>query len=86
MNSVKALSIILENMNASEQPNQVNQMDQQGPSEDQVAQVAAMDDEPIRGPEDPIKSFIDRMIDTKNKILQDRSQSEISNVVNSQHM
>lgn len=73
MTSTKVLSLLLENTREQFQV----------PDIDQVAQVTAIDDEPIRGPEDPIKSFIDKLIDTKNKILRVRSQEEINNVVNS---
>ena len=72
-NSTKVLSLLLENTREQFQ----------APDLDQIAQVTAIDDEPIRGPEDPIKSFIDKLIDTKNKVLRDRSQEEINNVVNS---
>ena len=72
-NSTKVLSLLLENTREQFQ----------APNLDQVAQISAIDDEPIRGPEDPIKSFIDKLIDTKNKILRVRSQEEINNVVNS---
>ena len=73
MNSTKVLSLLLENTREQFQ----------APDLDQIAQVTAIDDEPIRGPEDPIKSFIDKLIDTKNKVLRVRSQEEINNVVNS---
>ena len=73
MNSTKVLSLLLENTREQFQ----------APDIDQVAQIAAINDEPIRGPEDPIKSFIDKLIDTKNKVLRVRSQEEINNVVNS---
>ena len=73
MNSTKVLSLLLENTREQFQ----------APDIDQVAQITAIDDEPIRGPEDPIKSFIDKLIDTKNKVLRVRSQEEINNVVNS---
>lgn len=73
MTSTKVLSLLLENTREQFQ----------APDLDQVAQVTAIDDEPIRGPEDPIKSFIDKLIDTKNKVLRVRSQEEINNVVNS---
>ena len=72
-NSTKVLSLLLENTREQFQ----------APNLDQVAQISAIDDEPIRGPEDPIKSFIDKLIDTKNKVLRVRSQEEINNVVNS---
>lgn len=73
MTSTKVLSLLLENTREQFQ----------APNLDQVAQITAIDDEPIRGPEDPIKSFIDKLIDTKNKVLRVRSQEEIDNVVNS---
>ena len=73
MNSTKVLSLLLENTREQFQASNLNQ----------VAQISAIDDEPIRGPEDPIKSFIDKLIDTKNKVLRVRSQEEINNVVNS---
>lgn len=73
MTSTKVLSLLLENTREQFQ----------APDIDQVAQITAIDDEPIRGPEDPIKSFIDKLIDTKNKVLRVRSQEEINNVVNS---
>ena len=73
MNSTKVLSLLLENTREQFQAPDLNQ----------VAQIAAINDEPIRGPEDPIKSFIDKLIDTKNKVLRVRSQEEINNVVNS---
>lgn len=79
MNSTKVLSLLLENTREQFQASNINQ----APDIDQVAQITAIDDEPIRGPEDPIKSFIDKLIDTKNKVLRVRSQEEINNVVNS---
>lgn len=72
-NSTKVLSLLLENTREQFQVPNLNQ----------VAQITAINDEPIRGPEDPIKSFIDKLIDTKNKVLRVRSQEEINNVVNS---
>ena len=79
MNSTKVLSLLLENTREQFQASDINQV----PNLNQVAQITAIDDEPIRGLEDPIKSFIDKLIDTKNKVLRVRSQEEINNVVNS---
>lgn len=39
-------------------------------------------DEILRGGEDPVKSLIDKLIDSKNKQLTNLAQTEISNIVN----
>lgn len=36
----------------------------------------------ITGPEDPIKRFIDKLVDTKNKVLDNNSKMEIQKTIN----
>lgn len=38
-------------------------------------------DQMVRGPEDGVKSFIDKMIDIKNKALGETSKQEISKLI-----
>ena len=38
-------------------------------------------DNQIKGPEDPVKRFIDKLVDTKNKIYSDESKFEIQKLI-----
>ena len=39
-------------------------------------------DEMVRGPEDPIRTFIDKLTDVKNKELGETSKQEIQKLIN----
>lgn len=76
--STKIIKELLESSAPEQTPEQIDQI----PDTDDIANVAAIDDSIIRGEEDPIKGFIDKMIDTKNKILKQTANSEIEQAIN----
>ena len=75
---IKKSTKIIKELLESSAPEQINQI----PDTNDIANVAAIDDSIIRGEEDPIKGFIDKMIDTKNKILKQTANSEIEQAIN----
>ena len=52
----------------------INQPIQQGPDINNLDQM-------VRGPEDGVKSFIDKIVDIKNKELGETSKQEISKLI-----
>lgn len=48
----------------------------------QVPEDAKTIDEMVRGPEDPIRTFIDKLTDVKNKELGETSKQEIQKLIN----
>lgn len=76
--STKIIKELLESSAPELTPEQIDQI----PDPNDIANVAAIDDSIIRGEEDPIKDFIDKMIDTKNKILKQTANSEIEQAIN----
>lgn len=75
--TTRIISILLED---SQQVPQSSQ-DVQQPSEDDIAAAAAIDDSVIKGEEDPIKSFIDKLINTKNLVLKQSANNEINKAI-----
>lgn len=67
MNSTKIIKLLLEN-----DKNLLPIKNQQNPDPDEI----------LKGGEDPVKSLIDKLIDSKNKQLTNLAQTEISNIVN----
>lgn len=69
---------VINNTESAQNPN-INQDNQQLP------QMQAGEDlqleQQIKGPEDPIKKFIDKLIDTKNKVYEQNSKSEIQKTI-----
>lgn len=74
----KTLTWLLETTGPSQQiPTQtppINQPIQQGPDINNLDQM-------VRGPEDGVKSFIDKIVDIKNKELGETSKHEISKLI-----
>lgn len=75
--TTRIISILLED---SQQVPQSSQ-DVQQPSEDDIAAAAAIDDSVIKGEEDPIKGFIDKLINTKNLVLKQSANNEINKAI-----
>ena len=75
---IKTSTKIIKELLESSAPEQIDQI----PDTNDIANVAAIDDSIIRGEEDPIKGFIDKMIDTKNKILKQTANLEIERAIN----
>lgn len=75
--TTRIISILLED---SQQVPQSSQ-DVQQPSEDDIAAAAAIDDSIIKGEEDPIKGFIDKLINTKNLVLKQSANNEINKAI-----
>lgn len=67
MNSTKIIKLLLEN-----DKNPLPIKNQQNTDPNEI----------LRGGEDPVKSLIDKLIDSKNKQLTNLAQTEISNIVN----
>lgn len=67
MNSTKIIKLLLEN-----DKNPLPIKNQQNVDPNEI----------LRGGEDPVKSLIDKLIDSKNKQLTNLAQTEISNIVN----
>ena len=67
MNSTKIIKLLLEN-----DKNPLPIKNQQNIDSNEI----------LRGGEDPVKSLIDKLIDSKNKQLTNLAQTEISNIVN----
>ena len=67
MNSTKIIKLLLEN-----DKNPLPIKNQQNIDPNEI----------LRGGEDPVKSLIDKLIDSKNKQLTNLAQTEISNIVN----
>lgn len=59
---------------AQSQTPPINQPIQQGPDINNLDQM-------VRGPEDGVKSFIDKIVDIKNKELGETSKQEISKLI-----
>ena len=81
---------LLESSIPQDQPDQVNQVNQEDPMQQSqpidpnnlsTQEIATIEGE-IRGIEDPVKTFIDRVIDLKNNVLQQESNREIGNLIN----
>jgi hypothetical protein len=68
---------LLEDTGPEAQP----QQDEQVTTEDDIAVAAAMDDSVIKGEEDPIKGFIDKLINTKNLVLKQSANNEITKAI-----
>ena len=78
MNANQTMTWLLETTGPSQQiPTQtppINQPIQQGPDINNLDQM-------VRGPEDGVKSFIDKIVDIKNKELGETSKQEISKLI-----
>lgn len=71
----KTLTWLLEVTNPVQpQTPPINQPIQQGPDINNLDQM-------VRGPEDGVKSFIDKIVDIKNKELGETSKQEISKLI-----
>lgn len=74
----KTLTWLLETTGPSQQIQPqtppINQPIQQGPDINNLDQM-------VRGPEDGVKSFIDKIVDIKNKELGETSKQEISKLI-----
>ena len=67
---------VINNTQSAQNPN-INQDNQQIPQAGEDLQI----EQQIKGPEDPIKKFIDKLIDTKNKVYEQNSKGEIQKVI-----
>lgn len=78
MNANQTMTWLLETTGPSQQIQPqtppINQPIQQGPDINNLDQM-------VRGPEDGVKSFIDKIVDIKNKELGETSKHEISKLI-----